>query len=158
MQITEVVRNSYNDRYRASYSRDDLLDSTVSIKMASDTLNRIVTAYNKHPDRNLKTDWNNPEFVKLVTAGWNSGYSEAGGVGRVAKYLESKGIPVTHDNVFEFAEDAGATKHLSNPSKKSWQSGVTSLFYEVGGPGRGGMLVAALLTGAVAFAFLRLAR
>jgi len=157
MQLVETVRNGYNDRHGTNYSRNDLLSPDTNVKIASDLLNRIVIAYGKHPDPNMKENWHNPEFVKLVTAGWNSGYSEGGGVGKVAKYLEAKGIPVTHDNVFEFADDAGATKHLSNPQKKAWQQKVASTFYQVGGPGKGGIVAGALIAGAVAYAFLRLA-
>ena len=130
MQVVPTVRKSYNKRNCTSYVHDDLLDPDLNVKMAASLLNRIIVAYNKHPDRNMKTNWGNPEFVKLLTAGWNSGYSEAGGVGRVAKYLEARGIPVTHDNVFAKAGAAGATRHLQNPKKRTWQRSVVDLYYQ----------------------------
>jgi len=129
LQVIPAVLASHNKRHGTSYSREDLLDPENNVKIAADLLNRIVVAFGKHPSPNLKEDWSNPEFVKLVTAGWNSGYSEAGGLGRVADYLEARGIPVTHDNAFRYAAVAGATEHLSNAAKQSWQRGVASLYF-----------------------------
>jgi len=130
MQVVPVVREGYNKRFGTSYSHPDLLDPDTNVKIAAELLNRIVTGYAKHSDPNLKTDWSNPEFVKLVVAGWNSGYSEAGGVGKVASYLESRGIPVTHDSVFAHSAAAGATKHLRNPQKQAWQRSVAELYFK----------------------------
>jgi hypothetical protein len=123
------VLPSYNARKGANYSAQDLLNPDVNVKIAADLLNRIAIAYSKHPDPNMKPNWSNPEFVKLLLAGWNSGYSESGGVGKVVSYLEAKGLPVTHDNVFANAAAAGATVHLQNPAKQSWQRGVTDLYF-----------------------------
>jgi hypothetical protein len=83
----------------------------------------------------MRLDWGNPEFVKLVIAGWNSGYSEAAGVGKVAGWLSSQGIPVTHDSVFAYASQAGGTVHLQNSAKQNWQRSVVDLYFAEGGPG-----------------------
>ncbi len=123
MQITEVVRRGQTP------SRYDLLDPDINVRIGTGLLKRIVNAYNKHPDANMKEDWGNPEYVNLVLAGWNSGYSEGGGVGRVARYLEDRRIPVTHDNVFKFAAAAGATSQLQKPAKQAWQKSVTDLYF-----------------------------
>ncbi len=131
MQVVEVVRNSWNKRRPSeAISRGQLLDPDINVKIAASLLNRIAIAYAKHPDSNMQPNWTNPEFVKLVLAGWNSGYSEAGGVGRVAKYLEARGIPVTHDNVFRYAGAARATRHLQNSAKQRWQRGVADLYFQ----------------------------
>lgn len=130
MQVVPVVRDSFNRRFGTSYSHPDLLEPTINVRMATELLNQIVTQYEKHPAKNMKPDWTNPEFVKLVVAGWNSGYSEAGGVGKVARYLERHGLPVTHDNVFDYAGRAGATKHLQNSTKYRWQRSVADLFFQ----------------------------
>lgn len=129
MQVVEVVRDSYNRRKGTSYSRQDLLDPKTNVKIAADLINRIANAYSKHSDPNMQPDWGNPEFVKLITAGWNSGYSEAGGVGRVASYLESRGLPVTHDNVFRYAGSAGATQWLQKSGRQNWQRSVSDLYF-----------------------------
>lgn len=129
MQVVPVVRKSWNKRKGENWTHDDLLNPDLNVKIAADLLNRISVAYSKHTDPNMQPDWSNPEFVTLLVAGWNSGYSEAAGVGRVASYLEKRGIPVTHDNVFRYAQAAGATKHLSNPQKQQWQKTVTDLYF-----------------------------
>lgn len=123
MQITEVVRKGQ------TASRYDLLNADTNVRIGTGLLKRIVAAFNKHPDPNMKEDWGNPEFVNLVLAGWNSGYSEGGGVGKVASYLEDRGIPVTHDNVFSFASAARATSQLQKPAKQAWQKSVTDLYF-----------------------------
>jgi hypothetical protein len=146
------VLPSYNKRRGTSYTKEDLFDAEINVKIAADLLNRIVKAYAKHPDPNMRANWHNPEFVALVTAGWNSGYSEAAGVGHVASYLEGRGIPVTHANVFKYAGAAGGTKHLQNPKKQAWQQTVVRLFYEEGGPGGMGPLGKLILTVAAAWA------
>lgn len=135
LQITGIARKDYNRTHGTSYTQADLLNPAVNIKIAAWLLNKIVRLYSRnHSDRNMQPDWSNPEFVKLVTAGWNSGYSEGGGVGKVASVLESLGKPVTHDNVFKFSQIAGATRHLANEAKRRWQAGVADLFYREGGP------------------------
>ena len=123
LQIVPVVAQE------AGYTHSDMLRAEPNIVAGTRLLRRIAASYAKHPDKNMQTDWTNPEFVKLVLAGWNSGYSEAGGVGRVASYLEERGIPVTHDNVFKHAGAAGATRHLQNDTKYRWQQGVSALYF-----------------------------
>lgn len=129
MQVVPVVRESWNKRKGENWQHADLLNPELNVRMATDLLNRIVMGYQHHPDPNMKEDWSNPEFVNLVVAGWNSGYSEAAGVGKAARYLESRGIPVTHNNVFKYASAAGATQHLQNPTKQKWQKTVTDLYF-----------------------------
>ncbi len=125
------VLPGFNKRHGTSYDRNDLLNPAINVQVATDTLNRIIKAYAKHPSSNLQTDFSNPEFVKLLLAGWNSGYSEASGVGKVATYLEKRGLPVTHANVFKYAAKAGATKYLRSEfdKKRRWQISVANLYY-----------------------------
>lgn len=136
MQVVPVVRFEYNKKHGTNYSKSDLLKPEVNVKIASNLINRIVKLYGStHPNTpNMRENWNNPEFVKLVTAGWNSGYSNVGGVGKVARYLERQGIPVTHDNVFRYSQAAGATRHLTGNTSLRWQRSVADLFYAEGGP------------------------
>lgn len=133
MQVVPILQKEWNQRTGENVTRTGLLNPDKNVQIASDLLNRIIAGYAKHPDKNLKLNWNNPEFVKLLVAGWNSGYSEGGGVGRVASYLEARGIPVTHDNVFKYASAAGATQYLQsnlNPTRQPWQRSVADLFYK----------------------------
>lgn len=129
LQITSVVRDSWNRSHGTSYAKSDLLNPDLNVAMGVDLLERIAKAYSLHPSPNMKPNWRNKEFVKLVLAGWNSGYSEGGGVGKVASYLETRGLPVTHDNVFSYANAAGATVHLQNDAKRRWQAGVADLYF-----------------------------
>lgn len=128
MQVIEVVRKDYNERHNTKYERRDLLDPAVNIAIASDVLARIVDGYERfHPEAtNLQADWTNPLFVELLTFGWNAGFSERGGVGRVASHLTRRGFDdFTIDDIFTAAKQAGASPHLSNPKKVAFSKGVT---------------------------------
>lgn len=157
LQVIPSVRTSHNKRRGTSYSQGDLLDPEINVRIVTDLLNRIVTAYGKHPSANMQEDWTNPEFVNLITAGWNSGYSEAAGVGHVASWLEAHGIPVTHDAVFEYAGPAAGTRHLQNDKKRSWQKTVTELYFAQPDAGKAaGGLLALAVVGFFAWAAYRL--
>lgn len=129
LQVVGVVRDDYNRANGTSYTSDDLFDPNVNVTIAAWLINRIVAAYGKHPSPNLKEDWSNPEFVKLVVMGWNAGFSEAGGVGKVAAVLEREGATVTHDSVYANAARAGAASYLSMPERRAWHQSVASLYY-----------------------------
>lgn len=141
------VLKGYNDRFGTHFTKEDLLNPDINIMIASDLINRIAKAYGKLAKenpilmRNMIPNFQNKEFVKLLLAGWNSGYSLGGGVQRVARYLAKRGIPVTHDSVFANALNAGATKFLqaSVPGKageharlkQRWQRGVAALYFRM---------------------------
>ena len=161
MQVVSQVRTSYNSRFGTGYSHPDLLNPDVNDKVATELLNRIAKQDTRlHSDRNMQEDWTNPEFVKLLIAGWNSGYSEAGGVGKVAKYLEGRGMPVTHDNVFRNWAAAGGSRpsFLASDQKYKWQRGVSDLYFAQPDRPRGiGMfLVKVGIAGALGYGFYRL--
>ena len=153
--VPGVVLPGYNAAHRTAYTANDLLNAEINVAVGADLLRRIATAYSRHPDPNMKTDFSNPEFVRLLVAGWNSGYSEGGGVGKVASYLERHGQRVTHDAVFANAAAAGATQHLQNSAKKRWQREVADLYAaqpdaHAHSGGTGGFLVKVGITAAVA--------
>jgi soluble lytic murein transglycosylase-like protein len=131
MQIVPVVLADYNKRHEITYQTTDLVDPSTNVAIGCELLRLIVESYRKnHPYvPNLQTDWNNPRFLELLTFGWNAGFSEAGGVGRVARYLEQLGgaNDITLDLVTAYAELAGASKHLSNPAKVAWCKSVVVL-------------------------------
>lgn len=156
MQITGVARDGFNNAQGATYQAADLLTPEVSIKIGADLLRRIVRSYQDHRHGNMREDWSNPEFVKLVLAGWNSGYSNGGGVGRVVSYLLARGLPVTHDQVFQNAAAAGATSHLQNLAKRDWQRGVAALYFQQ--PAEGSSFMTVVLLGFVALGAYHLAR
>lgn len=131
MQVTPVVLTDYNKRHGTAYTREHLLEPATNVAIGCELLRLIVASYGKHHPRlaTLREDWANPRFVELLTFGWNAGFSEAGGVGRVARYFEGLGaIEVDIDQVSAHAKLAGASKHLSNPAKVAWSKGVAALY------------------------------
>lgn len=142
-----AVLKGFNERFNTSFTKEDLLNPDINIRVASELINRIARNYkdlaNENPAlmHNMIPNFQNKEFVKLLLAGWNSGYSRAGGVQRVARFLAKNGIPVTHDSVFANANRAGATKFLraSVPGKSGeharikqrWQRGVAARFFRM---------------------------
>jgi hypothetical protein len=131
MQIVPVVLTDYNKRHGTTYQSEQLVDPAINVAMGCELLRMIVENYRKYHPRtpNFQTDWNNPRFVELLTFGWNAGFSEAGGVGRVARYLEQLGATdITLDLITAHARVAGASKHLSNPAKVAWCKSVVALY------------------------------
>jgi hypothetical protein len=131
LQVTEVVRNDYNARYGATWARESLLQADVCTMIAADLLKRIVLSYKNNHGAvgNMGEDWSNPRFVELVTFGWNAGYSQAGGVGRVVKALVAEGDRlVTIDSVHAAAARVGASPHLGNSEKVKWCKSVAELY------------------------------
>lgn len=130
MQIIEAVRLDYNRAHKTSYTREHLLDPTVNVAIACWLLRTIIASFHKnHPDvPNLRADWDNPEFVRLLTFSWNAGHSEKAGVGRMAHFLKERGLPVTIDNVHQHAKEAKASRHLQNAKKVKWCKGVAALY------------------------------
>lgn len=131
MQIVPVVLGDYNKRHGTAYGSEHLTNPATNVAIGCELLRIIIKSYRKnHPRiRSLQADWNNPQFVELLTFGWNAGFSEAGGVGRVARYLEGLGaVDITIDQVAAHAKLAGASKHLSNPAKVAWCKSVVALY------------------------------
>lgn len=131
MQIVPVVLDDYNKRHGTTYHREQLVDPAINVAIGCELLRVIVASYRRnHPRiRTLYEDWDNPRFVELVTLGYNAGFSEAGGVGRVARYLASLGaVEIDIDQVSAHAILAGASKHLANPAKVAWCKGVVALY------------------------------
>lgn len=131
MQIVQVVRQDYNQRFMTEYAPKDLFDPDINIKLGTDTLNRILLSYARNHPNTLAPDWKDPRWLELFVFGWNAGYSEAGGVGKVVSFLERAGIPkekITIDNVSAMAEKAGASKYLSDAAKVRWCKKVAQSF------------------------------
>ncbi len=131
MQIVPVVLDDYNKRHGTSYRSEHLSHPATNVAIGCELLRLVIDSYRKNHPRitTLQADWNNPRFVELLTFGWNAGFSEAGGVGRVARYLEGLGATdITIDQVAAHAKRAGASKHLFNPAKVAWCKGVVALY------------------------------
>jgi hypothetical protein len=131
LQVIEVVREDFNRRERGNFTRTDLLDAAVNVTIAASALALITKSYAaNHPSSpNLQANWRNPQFVALLTFGWNAGWSERGGVGRVAAFLEQRGADVTINSVFDAAKASGASPHLANPMKLAFAKQVTRQYF-----------------------------
>ena len=131
LQVIEVVRADFNQRAGTRFTRQDLLDPGINVTIAATTIALIVKSYAiHHPDvANLRPDWSNPQFAALVAFGWNAGWSERAGVGRVATYLEQRGINVDINNVHRYACESGASKHLANPRKVAFAKSVAKQYF-----------------------------
>jgi hypothetical protein len=131
MQIVPVALTDYNTRHGTQYLPEHLFDPTINVAIGCELLRMIIASYHRHHPRvrNLQADWDNLRFVELLTFGWNAGFSEAGGVGRVARYLEQRGITeLTVDLVARAAQTAGASKHLADPTRLRWCKSVAALY------------------------------
>lgn len=130
MQIIPVVLDDYNTRNGTHYKPEHLVDPAINVAIGCELLFIIIAGYAGHSHvANLQADWSSLRFVELLTFGWNAGFSEAGGVGRVARYLEHHGTTdLTIDRVSQAATAAGASKHLSNAAKVQWSKSVAALY------------------------------
>jgi soluble lytic murein transglycosylase-like protein len=130
MQIIPVVLDDYNTRNGTHYKPEHLVDPAINVAIGCELLVIIIASYAGHFHvANMQAHWNNLRFVELLTFGWNAGFSEAGGVGRVATYLEHHGTTdLTIDLVSQAASSAGASKHLSNAAKVRWSKSVAALY------------------------------
>ena len=137
ISVVPVALDDYNRRHPgARVEPGALRDPVVNVRVAADILRTIIASYRQHhPDvRNLVEDWRNPRFVELLTTGWNAGYSERGGVGRVVRYLQARPVAapgadeLTVDAVFAAAAKAGATRHLSNPARLAFAKSVARTY------------------------------
>ena len=136
INVVKVALADYNRRHpEAKIQAAQMRDPATNIKVAADTLHQIAESYERnHGDLpNLRTRWWNPRFTELLTFGWNGGYSERAGVGRVLRYLKARPpaerpTAITIDTVFAAAAAANATRHLSNPRKLRYSKGVVASF------------------------------
>jgi hypothetical protein len=134
MQIIPVVLDDYNTRNGTHYKPEHLVDPAINVSIGCELLFIIIAGYSGHAHvANFQSDWSNLRFVELLTFGWNAGFSEASGVGRVARYLEQRRITdLTIDLVSKNASEAGASKHLSNAAKVRWSESVAALYFPQG--------------------------
>jgi hypothetical protein len=127
LQVEHVVRLDYNKRHGTRYTREDLFDPAINIRIGVDALRTIIASYRRRHGafKNLQEDWNNYRFVELLAQGWNAGWSDRAGVGCVAHHLAAKGLnSITAELVQRHAAEAGATRHLLEPRRLAWAQGV----------------------------------
>lgn len=134
MQITEVVRcdEPREDGKPGRYEREELFDPRISVFLCTRVLAKTVRVLNMV---GIKTDWRDPVWVGLVTAGWNAGYSLKSGVGLVVRYLKARGWKVKDiDNkvIHENAKKAGASYWLwAEAGRLEWWETVVRMYFKI---------------------------
>jgi hypothetical protein len=136
INVVGVAIDDFNRRRGTRYRPEDMRNPDINVRIAVDTLQTIIASYRKnHPDvPNLREDWTNRSFVELLTLGWNAGFSEASGVGKVVKSLKTRGqTAITADVIHKMAASAGATRWLWEPpiaaAKLAWSKGVARRYF-----------------------------
>ncbi len=136
INVVPVALADFNRRHpEATVAPSQMREPANNIRVAADTLRTIIASYERnHGDiKNLRENWQNPRFVELASFGWNAGFSERAGVGRVVRALKDRKVPaadVTIDAVFRAAPGiAGVAEHLSNPRKLAYSKGVAATFF-----------------------------
>jgi len=127
LQVIDVVRSDHNRIHGTAYTRQDLLDPVINVTIAASAIRRIADSYarNHRTVPNLLEDWNNYRFAELLVFGWNAGWSQRAGVGRVADYLKKLGTTdITVELAHQNARAAGASEHLQNAERAAWAQKV----------------------------------
>lgn len=133
LQVVSVVRVEYNDRNGTNYSRADLLDPVINARIACSVLARIANYYSAAFARAFPhTSWSDQRFVEVVTMGWNVGWSETNGVGRVIKVLLGEGhtTDITVDLIKQRAASLPeVTEKIWRSSAAGWAKRVTATYF-----------------------------
>ncbi len=119
------VLKSYNKRHGTDYTRRDVLDPRINVRIAGELLRTIVRMFKAE---GLEPNWDNGNFIGLVTAAWNAGYSRKGGMVRVIRYLKKEKIPITLSAAYANAKRSGAgkgfIKRMAQPKRQKWHRAV----------------------------------
>ena len=120
----------YNRANGTTFTHDDMLDPQANARVWSWESERIRAMLAAH---GLVEDWNSRDYVSLVTAGWNSGWSNTAGVGYMLGWLRAHKLPLTHDNVFKYGKQAGAVWSLQSGNSKAaakyrWQRDTAAYY------------------------------
>jgi hypothetical protein len=143
MQVGAENWTDYNDRHGTSWDRSDMFTAARNVAVWNDSMKsnaRVLARFGFRlpltPDR--------VEFARLLVATWNSG---SGAVSTVLEYLERNDLPLTHANVYQYAQRAapagdwrpGTTwkkryaflfDRSAGHDKYTWQRNVVSLYRE----------------------------
>ena len=125
--VSGGVLKSWNSKKLTSYLPADVLDARLNITICVDLLSRVIGVLRSE---GLNFQWNSPDSVGLLIAGWNAGYSKKGGVGLMINWMVRNGHDVTLENMVNLvgtqradpAEKYNASKFLAWKKKyKLWK-------------------------------------
>lgn len=129
LQVGPMVLDGYNKANRTGITLKGLLNPRTNALVAAWQIRRVIDLYARTYPGLLKEDWESIEWVSMLLAGWNSGYSKKAGVLKVVAYLVSEGLRPTHRKLFRYSAVAGATRHLRNAKKERWQRGIATKYF-----------------------------
>lgn len=129
------VLSSYNERLGKSLTKTDMLDPRLNTRVAAELLRRIIEL---HKAEGLTPNWQNGNWIGLITAGWNTGYSRKAGTIRTIRYLKKHGIPISLQAVYENAAKAAPktksgrafVKRISQKRRQKWHRSVVALTFK----------------------------
>ncbi|MDP3768659.1 MAG: transglycosylase SLT domain-containing protein, partial [Dehalococcoidia bacterium] len=143
-QVMNSVLSDWNLRHpEEMYTREQLKDPRVNTRIAIALLERIIKSYVTNHRSTLLMDWRDPRWVTLLVAGYNAGYSEAGGVGRIVDKMEAGGLAkerVTVEGVQQIAAELrranpkDSARFLADPARLAYWKLVTQRYLDDLGP------------------------
>lgn len=143
-QVMNSVLSDWNLRHpEEPYTREQLKEPWINTKIAVALLERIIKSYTANHRSTLLMDWRDPRWVALLVAGYNAGYSEAGGVGRIVRKMEAGGLPkerVTVEGVQQIAAELrkadpkDSARFLADPNRLAYWKLVTQRYLDDLGP------------------------
>lgn len=137
LQVGEKALADYNAAHDSNYKLVDVLSPTLNVKVFCEYYRRVSQVFEQLVEdlgadaRNFVPDWDNPQYVALVTAAWNSGI---GAVRTGARTYRKRmmGFPhaITHANVLTANRQFGSKKlkAVSTMKKQVWQQSVANTF------------------------------
>lgn len=146
-QIVYVVLKDWNKANGTNYTAADLKDPDLNSKIGVTLIKRIVTSYAKNHPKTLKPNWTDRRYVELLTMGFNAGYSERGGVGKIVGMLEQEGVApeaITADAVVAKAKASGlkSARYIALRGTAYPKAVTTRYFAELGMGNRGSFVPA----------------
>lgn len=134
-QVPPEVVADYNKAHppeQNAFTHEDMLRPEPNCAVFAWDIARIMRAMR---GCGIATNWRSKDYAKIVTMGWNAGWSNAAGVCKVARWLAANKKPITHANLYKFAKVAGGAWSLQSPTKFKWQSEVAALYQRLAAAG-----------------------
>jgi hypothetical protein len=126
-QVVYVVLKDWNKANGTNYTAADLKDPDLNSKIGVSLIRRIVQSYKKNHPKTLSPNWDDRRYVELLTMGFNAGYSEGGGVGRLVGLMEKDGMApeaITADAVVAKAKSDDLPPNLTKSARYIAQRGT----------------------------------
>ena len=122
------VLKSYNNKGKGGpYTVEEMLEPDKNVRVASELIQRIVRVMR---NQGMSPNWTSEEFIGILVAGWNSGYSKKAGTGYMIEWLISEHQDVTLANVhFKADQSPNGYRLLSVATRYRWWQGVVRQYF-----------------------------